>query len=567
MVIEVIFVGLALGYSLYLRRSLTLLYRKLDIEVEQRRSTEQQLKKHQSHMDVLVKVRTGQLELVNKELVKAKETEEIAHKTKSEFLANMSHELRTPLNAIIGFSELLTSIIDDFKQKSYVDSIKLSGRSLLTLINDILDLSKIESNMLEITPRPTEIRTVIYEMETIFKIKSEDKGIEFRIEIDKDVPDVLLLDEVRIRQILLNLVGNAEKFTEKGFIRLSVRKISNRLSSDRIGLLISVEDSGIGIPEESLEHIFEAFRQHDGLNTRKYGGTGLGLSICKKLTEAMGGDIAIESTVGKGSFLKLTLPDITVVQCMEVAATSSPRSFNHICFENVSVMVVDDVESNRFVLSEALARVGVSAICAENGSDALKILLNEQPDLILMDICMPEMDGLEVMQMIKEIPSACDIPVIACTVSTTFGGDDGAILQGFDGYLEKPFAPDELIEVLTRFLNYSVRDDDTHQQVCRSVIDFEEIIEPEKLMHYLNERVLYSSGTLKKTMTIDRMKSLGEEVRELADKHNVALMRDYGENIVRYAGEFDTDAISAELDRLIYEVERLNKMWGQFNAV
>jgi len=261
-----------------------------------------------------------QAEAREKALKQAKEVAEAANRAKSEFLANMSHEIRTPLNAIIGFSELLSSLITEKKHKSYLSSIQIAGKTLLTLINDILDLSKIEAERLSIQSEPINPILILTELEQIFAVKIAEKRLEFIVDIDKDLPPTLVLDQTRLRQVLFNLLGNAIKFTEQGYIKLSAhKKRSQENDSRKVDLIIAVADTGIGIPEDQQDIIFESFQQQDGQSTRKYGGTGLGLAITKRLVEMMNGQISVRSQEDQGSEFEITLRDV------EVPTTESAR--------------------------------------------------------------------------------------------------------------------------------------------------------------------------------------------------------------------------------------------------
>ncbi len=271
-------------------------------DITKRKLAEDKLKKYQGHLEELVDERTAELRL-------AKEAAESANRAKSEFIANMSHEIHTPLNAVIVSSDLLSQRVTDKQQKSYLSSIQIGGKTLLTLIDSILDFAKIEAGQLEIELEIIEPKLIISELEQVFALKMAEKGLKFIMEIDESLPPALELDKKRLQQVLFNLVGNAVKFTENGYVKISVSKVDN---NKNINLIIAVEDTGIGIHKNEQENIFGAFQQLDGKSTRKYGGTGLGLAISKRLIELMNGEISIQSQVGLGSIFEIILRDVKV---------------------------------------------------------------------------------------------------------------------------------------------------------------------------------------------------------------------------------------------------------------
>ncbi|NJO15520.1 MAG: PAS domain S-box protein [Thioploca sp.] len=383
-------------------------------------------------------------------LTQAKEAAESANRAKSEFLANMSHEIRTPLNAVIGFSELLSALVTEQRQKNYLASIQTAGNSLLTLINDILDLSKIEAGRLELQYEAVNLYNLLEELKSIFALKIAEKKLNYQVEIDKQIPSTLRLDEVRLRQILLNLLGNALKFTDHGEIKLSV--YSHHQTEYTVDISIAVADTGIGIAPDQQQIIFESFRQQDGQLTRKYGGTGLGLAITKRLVEMMNGHIAVTSCLDQGSVFTITLQGIQVINTKFSRNSDKPFDFNAITFRNAKVLVVDDIEVNRCLIKEWLIDTNLEVIEAETGIEALQLVTQYDPDLILMDIRMPGIDGYETTRRLKANPTTTTIPVIALTASAVRTTSD---TQLFDGYLLKPIYIQSLFNELSRYLTSS----------------------------------------------------------------------------------------------------------------
>ncbi|RLA59469.1 MAG: hypothetical protein DRQ78_10570 [Epsilonproteobacteria bacterium] len=388
---------------------------------------------------------------MEEDLRQARETADSANKLKSKFLANMSHEIRTPMNAIIGFTELLNEQIKEPRLKAYTQTIKNAGNVLLTLINDILDLSKIEAGKLEINKSAMNIYELLDDVGNMFLMTVRSKGIDLIIDVDEDIPKSLLIDEIRLRQVLVNLLGNAVKFTEQGYIKLKVHasNVDDHLS--KLDLEISIEDTGIGINKNQQYYIFNSFEQQEGQDNRKYGGTGLGLSISKRLTQMMGGKISLKSEIGKGTIFFVHLYNVDISSIIVTDKEVSKNGFNAhtIVFKPATVLIVDDIENNRELIIRNFEDTALNIISAVDGLDAIAQYKNEKPDLILMDIRMPNMDGYEASEKIREISN---VPIIALTASVMKDEYECVKSENFDGYLRKPVLRDELFLTLSSYL-------------------------------------------------------------------------------------------------------------------
>jgi signal transduction histidine kinase/CheY-like chemotaxis protein len=387
-------------------------------------------------------------------LLHAKDLAEAANQAKSEFLANMSHEIRTPMNAILGFADLLDDpVAAGHRQKSYVDGIKAGGRNLLGLINDILDLSKIEAGRLEIRLQPVRLRTLVAEVQQIFSVATAQKRIDFHVDLSAEVPDSLFLDEVRLRQVLFNLVGNAVKFTDAGAVTVALSLSGRGAGGGCVDLDIFVRDTGVGIPAAERAAIFEPFRQAVH-GERRYGGTGLGLTISRRLVEMMGGTLSVESEVGTGSCFRVHLTGVRVAALQDgVQRREGAPEADTVEFEDQTVLLVEDVESNRRIIMEYLSSRRLTLLQAKDGRTGLDLAMEHAPDLILMDLQLPVMDGLEVIRRLRDEPSTRNTPVIVLTATTT-GFDADGIRDLVDGYLRKPVSRGDLLGELSRFLSH-----------------------------------------------------------------------------------------------------------------
>jgi signal transduction histidine kinase/CheY-like chemotaxis protein len=501
-------------------------------------------------------------ERARRALLEEKLHAEQAVREKSAFLANMSHEIRSPMNAILGFSELLEPEGLTPKQSQYVRAIRDSGAALLRLINDILDLSKLEAGKLELHLDPTDMRDSCEFLRTVFAQQAIVKSLQLHFELSPKVPRALLLDRLRLRQVLVNLLSNAMKFTDRGFVKTRVSWESQ--VEDRSGtLLIDVEDTGIGIPADKLEEVFKPFVQADSLRTAEKEGTGIGLTIVKRLTELMGGSLAVESKVDQGTVFHLRFANVSASGLLPVGDHADPGGivdFND--FAPSSLLVVDDNQTNRALMAGIFEKTHHRVCYANNGREALACLEKERPDVVLLDIRMPVMDGRTTLAEIRKRASLVSLPVIAVTASSK-AGEETELQTKFSGYIRKPFSRQTLFRALAQFLQRKLPSDAPEPLKPAGTLKSISIYSPDQsaqwqeLARDLRRQEATAWPTLRDSLAVNETRAFAHKLFLLSQKTHCDPLATYAAQLTTFADSYAISQMERHLSAFPSLVESI----------
>tara|TARA_Y100001954_G_scaffold99441_1_gene108275 strand:+ start:4488 stop:6482 length:1995 start_codon:yes stop_codon:yes gene_type:complete len=497
-----------------------------------------------NNLENIVRERTFQLEKANQ--------------SKNDFLAKMSHEIRTPMNAIMGFSDILSSLIDDKKQKDYLMAIGQSGKSLLRLINDILDISKIEAGHIDLKYGPIDPKRFFEECRGLFIERCQKKEIEFELIFEQEIPGPILLDELRLLQITLNLLGNALKFTNKGKIGIKIGFNKPNNNGQLIDFFFTVFDTGCGVPQDSIHKIFDKFFQTKESASQSLGGTGLGLSITKDLIELMKGNITVESEANKGTSFTVTFKEVeTTADGNQIKQSEiSPDSYK---FKNSKVLIIEDIDYNLTLMKAYLENYDLHLFFAKNGKEGLEIVNQQEPDLIITDIKLPLKDGLEIIDELKSNKKTKEVPIIVTTAMAMLGEIE-KIKSITNSFLSKPISKLDLVETMALHLPSEIVEVNEDGMVISQMdwtLKKEDIENIPNLCNILREDIAKKLEEATKTQIIQDFIEIASEMKGLGLSYKCKDLYDYSETFFLSARNFDLKSVKTYVDNFQEKVKEI----------
>lgn len=550
----------------YLSGSFNKMANSLKISKEKIEHQRKELERAKTKLEDTVAERT-------KELETEKEKAESANRAKDIFISNISHDIRTPLTSILGNAELLAPDISDEEKVKRIENIKTNTRTIKEFIDNTLYMSKIERKILEIFLKPVDIYSILIEIRSNFSYRIERESLQYIEDINNDIPPFLELDKVRLKQVLRNLIDNAINYTDKGHIKLTIKKKRLSIVKDEqfVDLCIAVEDTGCGIAEENLSRVFEPFEQFDSVNNRQDDGTGLGLSIAKGIVELMGGEITVKSRLGKGSTFSILFRNIKVLP--DDSVPPDPDEFDHtsVEFGEQTILVVDDRKAPREVIAGLLKNTNLTVTEAKSGEDALESIKKQKPDLIIMDLSLPGISGEEATKRIRDDDTLKNIPVFAFTAVRTDREEVKKHKNLFERYLFKPITKARLFYELAKFLkvNHLTAGLGKENEYIENMLTFnlthktrEKL--PEIINDLENHRELWKSAVRRNNF--EELETFGRKIKETGTRYSIENLVDFGSKIISCAAEFrgrELKAISAHYPELVDKLKMLSKFSNQ----
>ncbi|PKL51171.1 MAG: hypothetical protein CVV42_01010 [Candidatus Riflebacteria bacterium HGW-Riflebacteria-2] len=491
---------------------------------------------------------------------KSEEASEFGGMNTAELFTSMAHEIRTPLSAIIGYSELLAPLAENARVQQYAGSIISAGRSLINIINSIHDLVRLESGRVELIEGPLNPVDLFSEIDSMFSEEAARKGLEFFAQVDSEVPALILSDEGRIREILINLVSNAIKFTNHGSVSIRLA-LGHSSQQNLISLLITVEDTGIGIDCEQPEQIFDPMYRRKFQN--RFGGTGLGLAICRRLVELLNGTVKVKTELGKGTRFDIILREVKIPErSKRRAAADAPRN-GVLRFSGQKIMVADDTASNRELIAEAMKNAGLTVICASDGNEAVELAKKELPELIFMDLRMPQKDGVCAARELRCISGLASVPIIAVTATNSFAELEE--LKGlFDGFIIKPVSLTRLFSEAGRFLAHVAASEPPQDEEYKLPPEaFEQLTSPWKLCEIVSKEFLSGFAPTDNAILIDEMAEMATRIRHVSIEHSFNILTLEAEALIGSLQSYDISAIKKSRRRINMIFTQLLKVYSR----